>query len=194
MSQKTQNIISCVTFILYLIIMLLPVTACSIPIVYLFTTPEFFKTNDSGHLFHIFCSIISVGILGMAGFQSLMLQLQKNAVRTQPNSTLLKLLPPIETMDKLLFQIIILGFVCLSLALLSAFRFASDQYTLSHLHKIVLSFLAWGFFAILIYKHFRAGWRGKTAVRWTLGGIIALLVAYFSSKLILLNIGLNSLD
>jgi len=29
------------------------------------------------------------------------------------------------------------------------------------------------------------GWRGRTAVRWTLSGFITLLIAYFGSKYVL---------
>lgn len=191
--------IACLTLIVSLkkplenlMILILPVTASTVPLVYLFSTPEFYRTGSHpGQLFHILCSIVSVGILGLAGFQALMLHMQNQALRNKPSSAILRLLPPIETMEKLLFQIIFLGFLCLSLALVSALLFASDPYARSHLHKIGLSFIAWAFFAILLYKHYRAGWRGKTAIRWTLGGVIALLVAYFSSKLILLNVGLN---
>jgi ABC-type uncharacterized transport system permease subunit len=31
----------------------------------------------------------------------------------------------------------------------------------------------------------RYGWRGQTAIRWTLIGFVLLLLAYFGSKLVL---------
>jgi ABC-type uncharacterized transport system permease subunit len=33
-------------------------------------------------------------------------------------------------------------------------------------------------------RHTR-GWRGKQAIRWTLGGFAALMLAYFGTKLVL---------
>lgn len=192
-------LIACLTLMLALIkpienlmILILPIASLSIPLALTFNTPEFYKTGQyPSHLFHILSSMVSFGILGMAGFQAMMLQIQHHTLRTQPKSALLRLLPPIETMETVLFQMILLGFLCLSLALCSAIGFANDQYSLSHWHKIVLSLLAWAFFAILLYKHYRKRWRGKTAVRWTLGGFGILLVAYFSSKLVLFNNGFN---
>lgn len=89
-------------------------------------------------------------------------------------------------MEKGLFQIVILGFFCLSVSLGSALAFLDEMYTFSHLHKILLSFLAWVFFAILIYKHYQVGWRGKKAIFWTLAGLSVLLIAYLSSKWILI--------
>lgn len=173
-----------------LMVFVLPLTAFSLPLVYLFQRPEYFKTKENmSHLFHILTAIVSFGILIMAGFQALMLHIQNQALKNNPKSALVRFLPPIETMEILLFQIILLGFILLSFSLISAIGFVNDSYTLSHLHKILLSFLAWTFFAILLYKHHRSGWRGKTAIRWTLGGVLALLLAYFSSKLLFLSIG-----
>jgi ABC-type uncharacterized transport system permease subunit len=52
-------------------------------------------------------------------------------------------------------------------------------------HKTILSILAWLVFAILLAGRWLAGWRGRTAIRWTLGGFISLMLAYFGSKFVL---------
>ena len=52
-------------------------------------------------------------------------------------------------------------------------------------HKTILSIIAWLVFAILLYGHWYKGWRGRTAVRWTLAGFISLMLAYFGSKFVL---------
>lgn len=169
-----------------LLVFVLPLTTFSLFLTYFFPNPEYFKTKENiGHLFHILTAIVSFGILAMAGFQALMLALQHQTLRQNPKSALVRFLPPLETMETFLFQIIFFGFIGLSLSLLSALLFLKDGYTLSHIHKILLSFLAWSLFAILLYKHQRAGWRGKTAARFTLAGLSTLLLAYFSGKWIL---------
>ena len=43
--------------------------------------------------------------------------------------------------------------------------------------------LAWCGF--LLAGHFVRGWRGRTAVRWTLAGFSMLLLAYVGSKFVL---------
>jgi ABC-type uncharacterized transport system permease subunit len=40
-------------------------------------------------------------------------------------------------------------------------------------------------FAILLFGRWRFGWRGRTAVRWTLSGFALLLLAYFGSRVVL---------
>ena len=52
-------------------------------------------------------------------------------------------------------------------------------------HKTVLSITAWAVFAVLLWGRWRFGWRGRTAIRWSLGGFVILALAYFGSKLVL---------
>jgi ABC-type uncharacterized transport system permease subunit len=49
----------------------------------------------------------------------------------------------------------------------------------------VLSLIAWAVFATLLWGHWKFGWRGRTAIRWTLGGFVFLMLAYFGSKMVL---------
>ncbi|MDQ3797635.1 MAG: cytochrome c biogenesis protein CcsA [Pseudomonadota bacterium] len=84
-----------------------------------------------------------------------------------------------------MFQFIAVGFVLLSLALLTGFAFLHDIFAQHLVHKTVLSIAAWIVFAILLWGRWRFGWRGRTAIRWTLGGVFVLMLAYFGSKLVL---------
>lgn len=142
-----------------------------------------------GHQFHIVISIAAFGILGLAVLQATLLYLQNYLLRSKRTSLLsswLPWLPPLETMESHLFKIILFGFILLTFSLLSAWTFVDELYTTQRLHKIILSSLAWGVFAILLIGRYRAGWRGPTAIRWTLAGVVFLIIAYVSSKLILL--------
>jgi ABC-type uncharacterized transport system permease subunit len=66
--------------------------------------------------------------------------------------------------------------------------FFSEQFfgkPFSFTHHIVLAVSAWIVFAVLLYGRWRLGWRGRTAIRWTLGGFLLLVLAYFGSKFVL---------
>jgi ABC-type uncharacterized transport system permease subunit len=52
-------------------------------------------------------------------------------------------------------------------------------------HKTVLTIIAWVVYGVLVYGRWRFGWRGRTAVRWTLTGMGVLLLAFFGSKFVL---------
>ena len=52
-------------------------------------------------------------------------------------------------------------------------------------HKTVFTLLSWVFFGILLFGRWRHGWRGRRALRWTLAGFVALLLAYLGSRFVL---------
>jgi ABC-type uncharacterized transport system permease subunit len=77
------------------------------------------------------------------------------------------------------------GFVLLTLSLVSGFAFLEDMFAQHLVHKTVLSTLAWIVFGALLVGRFRYGWRGRTAIIWTLGGFVILILAYFGTKAVL---------
>ena len=88
-------------------------------------------------------------------------------------------------METLLFQMLALGFLLLTLSLLTGFLFLEDMFAQHLVHKTVLSLLAWLLFAVLLLGHWWLGWRGQTAIRWTIAAFVLLMLAYFGSKFVL---------
>ena len=99
----------------------------------------------------------------------------------------LKALPPLMEMEALLFRILLAAFVLLTLTVVSGVFFSEllfgKPFTFSH--KNVFAMLSWLIFGGLLAGHYLRGWRGKTAVRWTLAGFVMLLLAYVGSKFVL---------
>jgi len=137
--------------------------------------------------FHILISFATFCVLGLAAFTALLLHLEHHLLHNRPLTQMIRFFPPLQTLEGFFFWMVRLGFILLSCSLVSAFFFMTGDYRESQIHKILFSILAWLLFAILLYGRHHSGWRGPTAVRWTLYGTIALLVAYFSSKLIVFN-------
>ena len=77
------------------------------------------------------------------------------------------------------------GFILLTLSLLTGAIFLENIFAQHLVHKTSLSLLAWIVFAILLWGRWRSGWRGRRAIRWTLGGFSVLVLAYIGSKLVL---------
>jgi ABC-type uncharacterized transport system permease subunit len=96
-------------------------------------------------------------------------------------------LPPLMTLEALLFRIITLGFVLLSLTLGSGFVFSEELFgqAARFNHKTVFGVISWIIFAALLVGRHGWGWRGRTALRWTLAGFAALLLAYVGSMFVL---------
>ena len=99
----------------------------------------------------------------------------------------LRTLPPLLEMEALLFRILLAAFVLLTLTVVSGLFFSEQLFgkPLTFTHKTLFGIISWVIFGALLAGHYFRGWRGKTAVRWTLAGFTALLLAYIGSKVVL---------
>ena len=134
---------------------------------------------------HILIAILAYSVLALAAVQALLLAIQDHRLRHRQPGGFLRGIPPLTAMEALLFQMIGAGFVLLSITLVSGLFFLQDIFAQHLVHKTVLSFSAWCVFGILLWGRWRFGWRGRTAIRWTLSGFVFLVLAYFGSKLVL---------
>jgi ABC-type uncharacterized transport system permease subunit len=96
-------------------------------------------------------------------------------------------LPPLLTLEQLLFRVIAAAFVFLSLTLITGIAFSEELFgrALRFDHKTVFAVLSWLTFGLLLAGRWLYGWRGRTAVRWTLAGFLLLLFAYVGSRFVL---------
>jgi ABC-type uncharacterized transport system permease subunit len=85
----------------------------------------------------------------------------------------------------IMFRLVAAGFGLLTLALITGFVFVNNLFTQNLVQKTVLSLIAWLIFGVLLVGRLAAGWRGRSAVRWTLSGFGILAVAYFGVKFVL---------
>ncbi|NOQ76496.1 MAG: phosphohydrolase [Methylococcaceae bacterium] len=134
---------------------------------------------------HILSSIIAFSLLNIAALQAIMLAIQESQLKNHPPQKFIRTLPPLQTMETLLFQMIGTGLLFLSISLVSGFIFIEDLFAQHLAHKTILAIVAWITFSGLLTGRIKYGWRGQTAVKWTLAGFTLLLLAYFGSKLVL---------
>lgn len=135
---------------------------------------------------HIFSSLLAYSFLNIAAIQAVLLAAQDACLRSRhPDGWLVRSLPSLQGMETLMFQLIGAGLILLTLSLITGFLFLENMFAQHLAHKTILSLLAWLVFATLLLGRYRSGWRGTLAIRWTLGGFISLMLAYFGSKMVL---------
>ena len=134
---------------------------------------------------HIIMSMLSYSLLSIAAVQSILLAIQDKHLRNKRPGGFIRSLPPLQTMETLLFQLIGLGLAILTLALISGTIYLDDMFAQHVAHKTILSIVAWVVFATLLWGRWRFGWRGRIAIRWTLSGFVVLFLAYMGSKLVM---------
>ncbi len=139
---------------------------------------------DRGLAGHIILSIVAYSLLSIATLQALLLGYLNRQLKHKHTTNLMRILPPLETMDALMFELIWAGQIVLTLSIATGIIFVANFKSLLISHHSVISVIAWLIYAILLWGHHQWGWRGKTAVRWAIGGFTALVLAYFGTKFV----------
>lgn len=134
---------------------------------------------------HVVFALIAYSILTVAALLAILLAVQERALRLRHFSGIVRALPPLTLTESLLFQLIGVGFVMLTLTLVSGVLFVENLFAQHLIHKTVLSIAAWAVFGVLLYGRWQYGWRGRRAVRLTLLGMALLLLAFFGSRFVL---------
>jgi ABC-type uncharacterized transport system permease subunit len=138
-----------------------------------------------GVVSHIGSSIVAYSILTLAAVQAALLAAQDAQLKRRQMGGLLSVLPPLQLMESMLFELIWVGVAALTLSIATGVVFMENIFAQHLVHKTVLSIIAWLLFSVLLWGHYRLGWRSQTAVRLTVSGFTLLMLAFLGSKLVL---------
>ncbi len=138
---------------------------------------------SSGAASHVLLSILAYSVITIAALQALLLAYQNSRLKHHHPGGLLSKLPPLQDMEALLFELLWAGQGILSVAIVAGFLFFDNIWGINGvIHKTFFSLLAWTVFAILLWGRSRLGWRGVTAIRFTLSGFALLILGFYGSK------------
>lgn len=169
-----------------LFLVLLPFAIFGLLISQIFDTPITSGARlSSGLLSHILLSILAYSVLTIATLQAMFLAYQNNQLKKKHFTGIMVMMPPLQTMEKLLFELVWTGFIFLTLSIATGMIFIDDMFAQKLTHKTVFSLIAWVIYAILLTGRHTLGWRGALALRYVLGGFAALMLAYFGTKFVL---------
>ena len=167
---------------------LLPLAATTMLLAELFPTDHYLtNTNLLAFRAHITVAMLAYSLFTIAALHAVLISQVEKRLHHPEMPQLLRRLPPLLTLETLLFRMIAAGFVLLTLTLASGILFSEEIFgkAWEFNHKVIFSFISWVVFAILLWGHHFYGWRGRVAVRWTISGFIFLLLAYLGSKFVL---------
>jgi ABC-type uncharacterized transport system permease subunit len=136
---------------------------------------------------HLTMAMLAYSLFTLAALHAILMAVAEKRLHRGRMSPLFAGLPPLLTMERLLFRLIHFAFFLLTLTLVSGILFSEQIFgkALPFNHKTVFALLSWIIFAALLAgRHFR-GWRGRVALRWTLAGFVTLLLAYVGSRFVL---------
>jgi len=138
-------------------------------------------------LVHLAMAFAAYSLFTIAALHAVLIALAEKHLHKAVPPNIISGLPPLLTLEKLLFRMIQSGFLLLTLTLLTGVFFAEEIFgkALPFNHKTVFGVASWLIFAALLLGRRVYGWRGRTAISWTLAGFMSLLLAYVGVKFVL---------
>jgi ABC-type uncharacterized transport system permease subunit len=96
-------------------------------------------------------------------------------------------LPPLLTIERMFFRLVGAAFVLLTLTLATGMTLSESMFgrAMRLNHETVFAVMAWLTFAVLLWGRLARGWRGRTALRWTVAGFVMVLLANVGTAFVL---------
>jgi ABC-type uncharacterized transport system permease subunit len=168
--------------------MVLPLAALCVVLPVLFPQVHVITHADAwGFKLHFMAAMLAYSLFTLSALHAVFMGFAERKLHHKKLNKYLASLPPLLTMEALLFRMIGIAFSLLTLALASGIMFSEAIFgkALVFDHKTLFAFAAWGIFAALLIGRRVYGWRGRIALRWTLTGFVVLLLAYIGSRFVL---------
>lgn len=144
-------------------------------------------TNESKlFVLHIGIALLAYSLFTFAALHALLMTIAERSLHNKPTIFKLPDFPPLMVMESLLFKVLTIGFTLLTFTLFSGMLFSEQIFgkPLQFNHKVIFSIASWLIYGWLLFGRFQYGWRGRTAIRWTLWGFVLLLLAYVGSRFV----------
>lgn len=141
---------------------------------------------------HLVLAVLAYSLFTLAAVMaSLMAAIDRHLHRPKrptpaPLAPILDRMPPLLSLERLLFRQILVGFLLLSATLASGILFSEELFgrPLRFDHMTFFAIVAWLIFAALLAGRRAFGWRGRVAQRWVFTGFFVLLLAYVGSRFV----------
>ena len=171
---------------LHAVVMPAGVLASTIP---MFFPGEHVLANAASPAFraHFVIAMLAYSLFTLAALHAMLMSVAGRQLHNARFSRLLTNLPPLMTMEALLFRLIAIAFSLLTLTLATGVMFSESLFGQAFRvdHKTVFAAISWLLFGALLLGRNLWGWRGRIALRWTLAGFVALMLAYVGSRFVI---------
>jgi ABC-type uncharacterized transport system permease subunit len=165
---------------------MLPATICAfLPAI----LPGNMHVDDSSWAFrlHFIVAMLAYSLFTLAALHAVMMAFAERQLHHARLNSRISGLPPLLTLENMLFRLIGVAFVFLTLTVCSGVLFSEQVFgkPLTWNHKTIFTIASWLLFGILLIGRHLRGWRGQVAQRWTLAGFVCLFLAYAGTRFVL---------
>ncbi|MBT8138465.1 MAG: cytochrome c biogenesis protein CcsA [Gammaproteobacteria bacterium] len=143
------------------------------------------NAESPGMLTHVITAITGYGLLCLAALYALVLSSAERGLRKGRQGPWLSALPALDSLEQHLFSLLLATWLTIGVSIVTGMLYVDNLLQQHLLHKTVFTLVSWiTLAALLLGRHFY-GWRGRTAVRWTLIAFVLLALGFLGSKFVL---------
>lgn len=150
------------------------------------------ETASTWHELHVVPAALSYTALAFAGIYGLLCTLVQRGLKRHRFGVLFDRLPPLETLGRMTWLAVVIGFVFMTLALASAPLLmhaerqagAAAEISPKVLAKIITGIVAWGIYAVAVAGRLLGKWAPARVARVAVAGFVVVLVLLVASGLL----------
>ncbi|MDO4248818.1 MAG: cytochrome c biogenesis protein CcsA [Neisseria sp.] len=169
-------------------LLLYPVAAISLLLAAVFPGKHTgYSVSNLPFMLHIGTSLVAYSMFAIVTLLAVLILWLSRDLHQHKFSPLVAFLPPLLSLEKLMFQGMWAAFALLTVSVVSGTFFSEEVFgrPFAFTHKSVFGILSWLIYGALLLKRSMMGWRGRRAAIWTIIGFVSLMLAYVGSKFVL---------
>lgn len=142
---------------------------------------ELTHTRGFGYLsIHLTSIFLSLSIFSIAMVAAIMFLLSEWQIKHKRFEGMVARFPSLAVLDQVHYKSLLMGFAIFTLAIFTGAGYSkmTSGHYISTEPKQILSFLSWGFFAILLNFRFKKGWQGHKGIWLSLIGFANLILLF----------------
>lgn len=134
---------------------------------------------------HVTLVLIAYSALILSFLASLLYLLQEKRLKSKTADSASRWLPPLETTDQISYRMLLIGFPCMTLGLVTGSLLAEATTGPSYFTdpKVVLSFAMWLFYVFLLWLRRSQGVRGRRALLFSCAVFVVAISVYAANSL-----------
>jgi len=143
-------------------------------------------SDSPGFKLHLVLAIVAYSVFTIAVLHAVLMAIADRLLHNKRKGSLAGL-PPLLTIEEMFFRMVAAAFVLLTLTLATGMALSESMFgrAMRFNHETVFAVLSWVTFAVLLWGRLARGWRGRTALRWTIAGFVMVVLANIGTAFVL---------
>ena len=133
---------------------------------------------------HVGLFLLGYAALFLTSISGVMYLIQEHELKSKRPRAFYYRLPPLNKLDEVAYRTLSLGFVFVTLGVISASVYASSEWGARWIvdPKIALAFLTWVIYLAMIFSRLAAGWRGRKSAYFSIAGFCCAALSWFAGS------------